>query len=56
MAQLAEWLNDVELLLVPADESDRTGAFIAMLHSMAPVQPRCQYIVEEFARVSTGSA
>jgi hypothetical protein len=27
-----------------------------MLHSIARVQPSCQYIVEELARVSTGSA
>ena len=55
--QLAEWLNDIELLPeFLADESDRTGEFIEMLHSIARVQPSCQYIVEEFERVSTGSA
>jgi len=55
--QLAEWLNDIEPLPeFLADESDRTGAFIEMLHSIARVQPSCQYIVQEFARVSTGSA
>jgi hypothetical protein len=55
--QLAEWLNDVELLPeFLADESDRTGEFILMLNSIARVQPSCQYIVEEFERVSTGSA
>ena len=47
--QLAEWLNDIELLPeFLADESDRTGAFIEMLHSIARVQPSCQYIVGEF--------
>ena len=55
--QLAELLNDIELLLeFLAGESDRTGEFIEMLHSIARVQPSCQYIVEEFERVSTGSA
>ena len=55
--QLAELLNDIELLPeFLADESDRTGEFIEMLHSIARVQPSCQYIVEEFERVSTGSA
>jgi hypothetical protein len=54
---LAELLNDIELLPeFLADESDRTGEFIAMLQSMARVQKSCQYIVEEFERVSTGSA
>jgi hypothetical protein len=50
-------LNDIELL--PeffADESDRTGEFIELLHSIAGVQPNCRYMVEEFKRVSTGSA
>ena len=55
--QRAERLNDIELLPeFLADESDRTGEFIEMLHSIARVQPSCQYIVEEFERVSTGSA
>jgi hypothetical protein len=55
--QLAELLNDIELLPeFLADESDRTGEFIEMLHGIAQVQPSCQYIVEEFERVSTGSA
>jgi hypothetical protein len=55
--QLAELLNDIELLPeFLADQSDRTGAFIEMLHSIARVQPRCQSIVAEFERVSTGSA
>jgi hypothetical protein len=50
-------LNDIELLPeFLADESDRTGEFIEMLHSIARVQPNCQYIVEEFERVSAGSA
>jgi len=50
-------LNDVELLPeFLADESDRTGEFIEMLHSIVRVQPSCQYIVAEFERVSTGSA
>jgi hypothetical protein len=54
---LAEWLNDIELLPeFLADESDRTGEFIEVLHSIARVQPSCQYIVEELERVSTGSA
>jgi hypothetical protein len=49
--------NDIELLPeFLAYESDRTGAFNEMLHSIARVQPSCQYIVEEFERVSTGSA
>jgi len=35
---LAEWLNDVELLPeFHADESDRTGEFIEMLHRIARV-------------------
>ena len=55
--QLAELLNDIELLPeFLADESDRMGEFIEMLHSMARVLPSCQYMVEEFERVSTGSA
>ena len=55
--QLAEWLNDIELLPeFLADESDRTGAFLEMLHSIARVQANCQYIALEFERVSTGSA
>jgi hypothetical protein len=55
--QLAELLNDIELLPeFLADESDRTGEFIEMLHSINRVHPSCQYIVEEFERVSTGSA
>jgi hypothetical protein len=55
--RLAEWLNDIELLPeLLADESDRTGIFIEMLHSIARVQPSCQSIVAEFDRVSTGSA
>ena len=55
--QIAEWLNDSELLPeFLADESDRTGEFIEMLHSIARVQPTCQYLVEEFERVSPGSA
>ena len=55
--QLAQWLNDIELLPeFLADESDRTGEFIEMLHSIARVQPSCQYIVAELERVSTGSA
>ena len=55
--QLAEWLNDIELLPeFLADESDRTGEFIEMLHSIARVQPSRQYFVEEFERVSTGSS
>jgi hypothetical protein len=29
---------------------------IEMLHSIARVQPSCQYIVEVLERVSTGSA
>jgi hypothetical protein len=54
---VAELLNDIELLPeFLADESDRTGEFTEMLHSIARVQPSCQYIVEEFERVSTGSA
>jgi len=56
-ALLAEWLNDIELLPeFLADESDRTGEFIEMLHNIARVQPSCQYTFEEFERVSTGSA
>jgi len=55
--QLAEWLNDIELLPeFLADESVPTGEFIEMLHSIARGQPTCQHIVEEFERVSTGSA
>ena len=55
--RLAELLNDVELLPeFLADESDRTGEFIEMLQSIARLHPSCQYIVEEFERVSTGSA
>jgi hypothetical protein len=55
--RLAELLNDVELLPeFLADESDRTGEFLEMLQSIARVHPSCQYIVEEFERVSTGSA
>jgi hypothetical protein len=55
--QLADLLNDIELLPeFLADESDRTGEFIEMLHSIARVQPSCQYIIEEFDRVSTGPA
>ena len=55
--QLAEWLNDIELLPeFLADESDRTGEFIEMLHSIARVQPSCQYIALGFKRVLTGSA
>ena len=55
--QLAEWLNDIELLPeFLADESDRTGEFIEILHSIARLQASRQYIVEEFERVSTGSA
>jgi hypothetical protein len=55
--QLADLLNDIELLPeFLADESDRTGEFIEMLHSMARVQPSCQYFVEAFERASTGSA
>ena len=55
--QLAEWLQDIELLpKFLADESDRTGEFIEMLHNIARVQPSCRYIVEEFERISTGSA
>jgi hypothetical protein len=55
--QLVEWFNDVQLLPeFLADESDRTGEFIEMLHSIARVQPSCQHIVEKFERVSTGSA
>jgi hypothetical protein len=55
--QRAEWLNDIELLSeFLADESDRTGAFIEMLHRIVRVQPSYQYIVGEFERVSTGSA
>jgi hypothetical protein len=51
------WLNDSELLPeFLADESDRTGEFIEMLHSIARVQPSCQYCALEFERVSTGSA
>jgi hypothetical protein len=50
-------LNDIELLPeFLADESDRTGEFTEMLHNIARVQPSCTYIVEEFERVSTGSA
>ena len=49
--------NDIELLPeFLAYESDRTGAFNEMLHSIARVQPSCQYIVAAFERVSTGSA
>ena len=55
--QRAELLNDIELLPeFLAEESDRTGEFIEMLHSIARVQPSRQSIVEEFERVSTGSA
>ena len=55
--QLAEWLNDIELLReFLADESDRTGEFIEILHSIARVQPSCQYIALEFERGSTGPA
>jgi hypothetical protein len=55
--ELAELLNDIELLPeFLADESDRTGEFIEMLHGTARVQPSCQYTVEEFESVSTGSA
>ena len=55
--QLAEWLKYIELLPeLLAGESDRTGEFIEMLHSIARVQPSCQYSVEEFERVSTSSA
>jgi hypothetical protein len=50
-------LNDIELRPeFLADESDRTGEFIEMLHSIARAQPSCQYIVEAFEGVSTGSA
>jgi hypothetical protein len=50
-------LNDIELLReFLADESDRTGEFIEILHSIARVQPSGQYIALEFERVSTGSA
>jgi len=50
-------LNDVELLAeFLADESDRTGEFIEILHSIVRVQPSCQSIVEEFERASTGLA
>ncbi len=55
--RLAELLNDVELLPeFLADESDRTIEFVEMLQSIARVHPSCQYILEEFQRVSTGSA
>jgi hypothetical protein len=55
--QLAEWLNDLQPLPeFLADESDRTGEFIEMLHGIARVQPNSQYIVEEFECVSTVSA
>lgn len=55
--RLAELLNDVELLpAFLADDSDRTSEFIEMLHSISRTHPSCQYIVEEFERVSTGSA
>jgi hypothetical protein len=55
--RLAELLNDVELLPeFLADQSDRTGEFTEMLQGIARVHPRCRYIVEEFARVSPGSA
>jgi hypothetical protein len=51
--QRAEWLNDIEFLPeCLADESDRTGDFIEMLHSVARVQPSCQYIVEEFRPIT----
>jgi hypothetical protein len=50
-------LNDIELLpAFLAGESDRTGDFIEMLHSIARVQPTCLYVVEKFERASTGSA
>jgi hypothetical protein len=50
-------LNDIALLPeLLADESDGTDEFIEMLHSIARAQPSCQYIVEEFERVSTDSA
>jgi hypothetical protein len=55
--RLADWLYDVALFPeFLADESDRIGAFIEMLHSIAQVQPSCQYVIEEFERVPTGSA
>jgi len=55
--RLAELLNDVELLPeFLADESNRTGDFIEMLQGIARLHPSCRYIVEEFERVSTGSA
>jgi hypothetical protein len=55
--RVAELLNDIELLPeFIADETDRTGEFAEMLQGIAQVHPNCQYIVEEFERVSTGSA
>ncbi len=56
-SQLAELLNDVELLPeFLADDADRTGDFMEMMQSIARLHPSCRYIVEEFERVSTGSA
>ena len=55
--RLAELLNDVELLPeFIADESDRTDEFVEMLQGIAQVHPNCRYILDEFARVSTGLA
>jgi hypothetical protein len=55
--RLAELLNDIELLPeFIADESDRTGEFAEMLQGIGRLHPGCRYIVEEFERVSTGSA
>lgn len=55
--RLAELLNDIELLPeFLADEADRTGEFTEMLQGIAHSHPSCRYLVEEFARVSTGSA
>jgi len=55
--RVAELLNDIEMLPeFIADETDRTGDFVEMLQGIAQVHPNCRYIVEEFERVSTGSA